>query len=62
MLEKDMRRAVRKKRRLEERRQLLERGGEITDPDEEIDGLSSVSSIPSEAGAAVVDSEKAEEF
>ena len=61
MLEKDMRRAERKKRRMDERRQILERGGELTDPDEEIDGLSSVSSIASEAGF-VIDSIKEEEF
>ena len=53
MVEKDIRRAQRKKRRLDERRQLLERGGELTDPDEEIDGLSSVSSIASETKVLV---------
>ena len=60
MLEKDQRREERKHRRLEERRRRIERGEELTDPDEEIDGLSSVSSIDSDV--AGTDMKKVEAF
>ena len=62
MLEKDIRREERKKRRLDERRAIIERGGELTDPDEEIDGYTSVSSIPSESRAEIAEQQRLEEF